>query len=287
MSLGRFMPHLVGVVRLLRLSNSLPASGLVLIGAWLVQGWPLDPRAWLAAAAMWCITAFGYASNDRFDALEDSINPDRPLPAGLVTPAQSIMLAMLLALGGVSFSLPLGNVPTVVALLVLALLTFYNVRLKGTPWVGNLLIALLAGCTLLTGGVAVAGLHVGIIRMLTTPAVLLAAFVAARELLKTLEDVVGDQAAGKLTIATRLGTRPTLRVIAVLGCVVAGLGAAAWWWQGHSLGFLVVLGSGVVAPLLFAPIYLWQDAHPARVSRCLALLKASYFAGMLALLVAH
>ena len=288
MSFGRFMPHLVGVLRLLRLSNSLPASALVLIGAWLVQGWPLNQRAWLAAAAMWCISAFGYASNDCFDALEDSINkPDRPLPAGLVTPTQSIKLAALLAVGGVVFSLLLGNFPSAVALLVLALLTLYNVRLKGTPAVGNLLIALLAGCTLLTGGVAVAGLQWAVLRVLTTPAVLLAAFVAARELLKTLEDVAGDQAAGKRTIATWLGTRPTLQVIAVLGCVVAGLGTAAWWCQGYSLAFLLMVGSGVVAPLLFASFYLWQNASPARVSRCLALLKASYFAGIVALLVAH
>ena len=60
-----------GIVRLLRLSNSLPASGLVLIGAWLVAGWPLPWQAWQAAAAMWCVTAFGYASNDYFDIRED------------------------------------------------------------------------------------------------------------------------------------------------------------------------------------------------------------------------
>jgi hypothetical protein len=47
-----------------------------------------------------------------------------------------------------------------------------------------------------------------------------------------------------------------------------------------------VLGSGVHAPLVFSVAYLWGKTTPSRTNRCLALLKASYFAGILALLVA-
>jgi len=277
----------IGLLRLVRLSNSLPASILVLMGAYLAGGWPLPRPAWQAAAAMWCVTAFGYASNDYFDVKEDSINkPDRPLPAGLVSARITTWLAGSLALGAISFSLLIGTLATSAACIVLGLLTFYNARLKATPGGGNLLIALLAGCTLLVGSVAALGFQRNAIEPLLAPFSVLTTFVATREILKTLEDVAGDRMAGKQTVATRLGAPGVMRVIALLSLLTCGFSLVPFLWFGYSIRYLVIIGLGVDTPLLFTTYYLWQDAQPQRVSRCLALLKGSYFAGLLALLVA-
>ena len=277
----------IGLMRLVRPSNSLPASLLVLIGAYLAAGWPVARPAWQAAAAMWCVTAFGYASNDYFDIHEDSINkPDRPLPAGIVSAQGVAWLAAGLALGALLFSLPLGGLPTIVAISVMGLLTLYNIRLKATAGGGNLLIALLAGCTLLAGSVAVGGLNHSAVEAVLAPACILSTFVAAREMLKALEDVHGDRAAGKTTIATQLGARGVLRLVGCLSGVTIGLSLIPFYGQGYSSAYLLVVELGIGAPLVFATVYLWRDAHSHRVSRCLALLKGSYFAGLLALLLA-
>jgi geranylgeranylglycerol-phosphate geranylgeranyltransferase len=284
----RFLPaRLAGGLRLVRLSNSLPAGALVLIGAYLAAGWPPPGRTWLAAFAMWCITAYGYASNDCFDLVEDSINkPDRPLPAGLVTLRGARQLALGLAAAALLCGLWLGVREAIVALLVLGLLSLYNVRLKGVPVAGNGLVALLAGATLLTGSVTVRGFGWPAISPVFVPATMLACFIAAREIIKTLEDVEGDQRAGKQTLATWLGATGTLVLVALLAVLVVGLSWVAVVRLGYSWGCLAVLGIGVHLPLVFSLAYLWRKTTPSRVSRCLALLKASYFAGILAFLVA-
>lgn len=277
----------VGIVRLVRLSNSVPASILVLIGAYLAGGWPLPHPAWQAALAMWCVTAFGYTSNDYFDVKEDSVNkPDRPIPAGAISATHTAWLASGLALCAIAFSLPIGLLPTGIACVVLALLTLYNLRLKATPGGGNLLIALLAGCTLLVGSVATLGFTSRAIAVMLAPASVLSTFIAAREILKALEDMLGDRMAGKQTIATRLGKRGVLQVLALLSSLLIGLSLIPFLWLGYSLLYLLVVNLGVSAPLWFTTIYLWQESNPQRISRCLALLKGSYFAGLVALLLA-
>ena len=276
----------IGIVRLVRLSNSIPASILVLIGAYLADGWPLAPAACYAAAAMWCVTAFGYASNDYFDIHEDSINkPDRPLPNGAVPTSSAAGLAIGLGLGAILFSLPLGPLPTVAALVVMALLTLYNLRLKATPGGGNLLIALLAGATLLVGSVAVRGVHSDALAVVFLPGCVLATFVAAREILKTLEDVEGDQRAGKATVATQLGAPGVVRIVGLLSALTMALSLLPVVWLDYSNAYLFTISLGVSLPLVFTTFSLWHDASPQRVSYCLALLKGSYFAGILALLL--
>jgi geranylgeranylglycerol-phosphate geranylgeranyltransferase len=276
----------IGAARLVRLSNSIPASILVLIGAHLAVGWPLPTRAWQAALAMWCVTAFGYVSNDYFDVAEDSINkPDRPLPAGLVDVRVAGYFAMALALSALLCSLTLGWMELCAAFTVLLLLLLYNVHLKGTPGGGNVLIAGLAGSTLLVGSVAVLGVTSSAVQIPLLPAGLLMAFIAAREALKTVEDVAGDEAVGKQTLALRLGVHNVIRLMALLTLWVTGFSIAPWLYWGYAARYLLLIALGVWLPLCFTVIYLWRNASPARVRWCLALLKGSYFIGMLAFLL--
>jgi geranylgeranylglycerol-phosphate geranylgeranyltransferase len=270
-----------------RLSNSLPASALVVVGGYLVSGWPLSMRVWIAAAAMWCVTAFGYASNDYFDQAEDRINkPDRPLPAGRLPAPFAAALSGFVALSALGLAALLGWRETVVALAVLALLMLYNLRLKGTAGGGNLLVATLAGCTLVTGSVAAHGFTWGAIAPVLPPALVLALFIAAREVLKTLEDVAGDRAAHKTTLAARLGPRATVRVLAGLTLLTGLASVLPLLVQRFSWYYMLLVQGGVVGPLLFAVVHLWRQVTVRRVRRCLRLLKASYFVGLAALLLA-
>lgn len=278
---------LVGIVRLLRLSNSLPASVLVLVGAHLSSAPLLNERLWLAMAAMWCITAFGYVSNDLTDQAEDRVNkPDRPLPTGAVTPRLALGLTLALAAAALLCTLPLGWGPVAIAAGVLLLLLLYNQRLKGAAGLGNLLIAGLAAGALLPGVVAVYGWQWAPLRKLLPAAFALALFIWAREVVKTLEDRAGDQWVGKRTIALTLGMTGTLRLVLLLALFLALTVTLFFWWWEYSIIASGLMGGGVALPLVWSALSLLADGSLPRIRFCLALLKGSYFVGLLGLWLA-
>jgi geranylgeranylglycerol-phosphate geranylgeranyltransferase len=278
---------LVGLLRLLRLSNSLPASLLVLLGARLADAPLLNSRLWLAVGAMWAIAAFGYVSNDLSDQLEDRINkPDRPLPTGVITSRQARIIAALLCTLALLFSSRLGLAPFLVALLVLGLLTLYNRRLKGVAGVGNLLIAGLAAGALLPGVVAVYGWQwLRMIELL--PAVLgLFFFILARELLKTLEDMTGDLAVDKRTFALTWGSQGTLYSISGLTVLLFGTVIVLFPWWCYSWLTTTLMLFGVVLPLAWSIYTLTPPIPLTQIRQSLALLKGAYFVGLVALWLA-
>jgi geranylgeranylglycerol-phosphate geranylgeranyltransferase len=282
----RSWQHFVGLGRLMRLSNSLPAAAAVLLGAKLAAGQP-PGRAWLAAASMWSITAFGYASNDLWDLTEDRINkPGRPLVTGVISPQVGRWWSMLLVGVALSLAAALGWRELAVASVVVGLLTLYSLRLKATPGGGNLLIALLAGATLVTGAVAAGGFTWSAVSAVLPASALLSTFIAARELLKTLEDVAGDRIAGKHTVAVAYGERRVVYILGVLAVLTGLFSILPVLWGDFSSLFLFLVVLGLLIPLVFTISFLWLDASPGRVTLCLRLLKASYFVGLVALLVA-
>lgn len=277
----------VGLLRLLRLSNSLPASLLVLLGARLADASLLNPRLWLAVGAMWAITAFGYVSNDLSDQLEDRINkPDRPLPTGVITSRQARIVAVVLFTLALFFSSQLGFAPFLVALLVLGLLALYNQHLKGAAGVGNLLIAGLAASALLPGVIAVYGWHW--LRLLNLlPAVLgLFFFILAREALKTLEDIAGDLAVGKRTFALTWGSQETLYSIGGLTILLFGTVIVLFPWWRYSWLTTTLMLFGVVLPLAWSVYTLVPPLSLGEIRQRLALLKGAYFVGLVALWLA-
>lgn len=278
---------LLGLVRLLRLSNSLPASLLVVLGARLTGAALTNERLWLAMAAMWCITAFGYVSNDLADQVEDRVNkPERPLPTGVVTPRQALLIALTLAVAALLLSARLGVAPVAIAASVLLLLLLYNRRLKGAGGVGNLLIAGLAAGALLPGVVAVYGWQRTPLLKLFPVALALGLFILARELVKTLEDRRGDGLAGKQTIALTLGVAGTVRMVAALAFLLCCTVTLLFRWWGYSLAAVLLMGAGAALPLSWSAAYLAPDAPLPRVRTCLALLKGSYFVGLIGLWLA-
>ncbi|MEZ4729574.1 MAG: UbiA family prenyltransferase [Caldilineaceae bacterium] len=260
---------LLGILRLVRLSNSLPAALLVLLGAKLVDLPLLQGRLWLAMTAMWAITAFGYVSNDLTDLAEDQVNkPDRPLPTGVVTYRQAFLFAIGLITTALILSRQLGLLPLGMAIVVLLLLLLYNWKLKGTAGFGNLLIAGLAACALLPGAVAVVGWQVATLVKLLPAALALALFILAREMVKTLEDIPGDQAAGKRTIAISAGVQGTLWLVAC--CALLLFITICFWfrWRSYSLSSMLLMLLGVNFPLGYTAYYLTLSLPSPKCAVC-------------------
>jgi geranylgeranylglycerol-phosphate geranylgeranyltransferase len=170
----------------------------------------------LAVSAM-LIGAAANAFNDVFDLRIDLRNrPDRPLPSGLV----SVRVAKGIGVGGsllgvaLAATVSLGHLA--LALGVVGLLMVYNAMVKRVALVGNLLVALVLGLTLFYGGWGMGPLG---------PVLVGAAFAflttLSREIIKDVEDVEGDAAAGARTLPVIYGLEVSLRL--VLGVIILTL----------------------------------------------------------------
>lgn len=253
-------------LRLMRVEKPLCATSYAFLGAWLVA--PLhvlwSARVLTAAACVGCITAFGFVINDCRDVAVDTIGrPERPLPAGRVTLSAAQALAYGLAAAGLLLGLALGGIPALIAAGAVALSAWYSYQLKSTVVLGNLCVALLVAGVLVFGAV-VAGK--------TTPAVWIAAaitfsFIAAQEILFTLEDEDIDRAAGLTTTATLLGTTRTARLVRALLAVFAVVGLVPWLVGITSSTYAAAFAALSLGPAALLFWWLRIPPSPVRIAR--------------------
>lgn len=263
------------VFRLVRPINILIAGVGVWLGSQLADGSNSIMLFWAVLAPM-CLAAAGNAHNDWTDLDKDRINrPDRPLPSGALTPRTALGIAMGTFGVGV-FSL-LFLMPLHVGLFAgmsLALL-LYNLRASRWPLIGNLLVAAVVGTSVLLGGV-----EAGLNERVWVAAGFAFLVTLARELVKDLEDIPGDRAAGARTLP--LVSSPGIAVTTVNLILLLLVAATVFPFIFLDFGGSYLLGMGITCSLLL--VAMGHTANdPARSSR---LLKVAMIAGILALLVA-
>lgn len=195
-----------GLIRLTRPVNAI-AAGLATMLGLLVAGGPLSIGAVMPVAIVGLITAAGNAVNDCFDRSIDAINrPDRPIPSGEVTLRQASLFSAMLFVTGIILSLFTNPLCLIIAVFNSLLLVLYASRLKRVPVAGNLAVSYLAGSIFLFGGAfsGLSGLQAnGALALVTLFAMM------ARELLKSAEDLEGDEREGARTFPVLFGPRRT------------------------------------------------------------------------------
>ena len=226
--------------------------------------------AYLASTLL--VAAAGYVWNDLADRATDAINrPDRrTLPRALGAKRATEVAA---ALAGVGFGVALGaNVdvgPVPYELVYIGVgwaLYFYAYRWKCTVLLGNLVVSLLCGLLVVTTYFAALEIlptadpeRLGWWFIFLPYAAFAFALTLLRELVKDLEDLPGDTAAGCATLPVRFGVAPTRHLIGAYALmlllvflVVAG---GAFWWEGSPFrkGFFFLLGliTFIQAEILF------------------------------------
>jgi len=216
--------------------------------------------------------------NDALDLEVDRLNrPERPLPAGLLSAGTARLLWGIGSGAGVMLAFSLSSMHVALALGALGLMVVYNVYLKRTMLVGNLVVALVTGLALVYGGWGLgrmAPVFVGAgFAFLTT---------LAHEIVKDLEDRAGDAAAGARTLP--LVYHPRVAVCAVVGVLVVTLLLTPMPfllldYRGLFL-LLLLVSDALLLQVLWILLGPGPEEHAGRVSR---LLKAVMIAGMIAL----
>ena len=197
-----------GIVELARLGNCVAAGVLTATGAFVAGASGAAFSTALAAATTVFAVAAGNAINDYFDREVDAVNrPDRPIPRGAVSPRAALATAVGWFAVAVAAAVTLPPLAIAIAAVNLVALVTYTSLFKGTPGLGNALVAYLVGSTFLFGGAAV-----GSPRAVLVLAALAGLSTFTREVIKDVEDVAGDREEGLTTLPIAVGERTALWV---------------------------------------------------------------------------
>lgn len=272
--MGRSWP--TSALTLVRAGNLLLSAAGVAIGGVLAQGSVTFPSmVWWAMASAIGLGAAGNVANDLADRDADRINrPDRPLVSGVVSVHAALLIGGIAGGLGLLAAFLVDRQLFCIGLAALIVMLLYSPLLKRHGVLGNFAVAVVASLPMIYGATAVGWWRGGLVA-----SVLAAILHFAREIVKDLEDVAGDQALGRRTIPLAYGRERAfvLAAGALIAFVPASL--APWFsrWYGLRYGVVVLLlDLGIL--LLIARLLARQLAG-AR-----AALKAAMVVGLVALL---
>ena len=240
-----------GFFDLTRAANATAAAALTFLGAFVGGGLTDHPvEVTAAVAATWLAVGAGNAINDYFDREIDAVNrPDRPIPRGAVTPRGALVFSGALFAIAVVLVLALPPLAIAIALVNLVALVAYTEVFKGTPGLGNAIVAYLVGSTFLFGGAAVEAVEPTLVLFL-----LAALSTLSREIIKDVEDLPGDREAGLNTLPIAVGRTRALWLAAAM-LVVAVLASPLPFLEG-------IFGAPYLALVLPAnAVMLWAAAE--------------------------
>lgn len=280
------MKRLGPFLSLIRLPNCLMAALGVAVGRFLLpQNGPGREHLYAMAAAFF-VCGFGNAVNDVLDMEADRINhPRRPLPSGRLSRREAGLMGVMFALAAIVLALPLNALGRIIVAGALILVTWYNLALKHTAFWGNLSVSLLAACTFILGGA-----EQGVGEVLRLPGPLIAATLAflmhlMREIVKDIEDRIGDAVAGGRTAAVTYGVRWAVAavwpVFIFLTAGIIGIHIIGWFNRVY-LALAVIL---IVIPS--AALLVWMSLKPDRF-RCRSvsvILKVQMAVGIIGLVI--
>ncbi|MCW4018242.1 MAG: geranylgeranylglycerol-phosphate geranylgeranyltransferase [Candidatus Bathyarchaeota archaeon] len=224
------MGKLGGFVRLMRPVNCVMMGFAVLVGAVLATSQFLELN-WLHVLFGF-LTGFTFCAaamviNDYYDRKIDAINePQRPIPSGLIKPAEALtFMAGLVAVGFV-FALLVSSLCFLVAAASLVITGTYLTVGKRSGLPGNFLVSACVAIPFIYGSVTAIG-TIGMNVLLFASMAFLSN--TGREITKGIVDVKGDSAEGVKTLAVRFGERKAAAVAVVFFLSAVALTPVTWF----------------------------------------------------------
>lgn len=191
----------------------------------------------MAAVVVFIVTGAGNSINDYFDHKIDAINkPERPIPSGRISLKTALIYSISLFVLGIILAFLINFLLGMIAFLSSILMIFYACDLKTKCFIGNLSISFLTGLCFVFGGIAVGqimvSIYLGFYAFLMT---------MAREIVKDMEDMEGDEEEGATTLPLVYGTR-TSSLIAAFFMIIASVTSPVLYFMGiFNLLYLIIL----------------------------------------------
>jgi 4-hydroxybenzoate polyprenyltransferase len=205
--------YVTGSARLVRMTNLV----IVALTQYLTRILLIGPRddwksivtdidLFVLALSTVCIAAAGYIINDYFDVKIDIVNkPERVVVGRYLKRRWAMGAHQVLNVVGAVLGLAVSPYIFMINVFSITLLWFYSERYKRLPFIGNFIVSLLTGLTLL-----ILTVHYPANRHLVFIYAVFSFFISLiREVVKDMEDIRGDEAHGCRTLPIIWGIRRT------------------------------------------------------------------------------
>ncbi|NTV46508.1 MAG: UbiA family prenyltransferase [Chlorobiales bacterium] len=255
----------------------------IMLGAVMIDGLNAlaIPGVWIAALSGTLIGGAANVINDVMDVEIDRINkPKRPLVSGVITEDQAKRYWAILNIAAVALAFALSLEAFLMAVAAVPLMYAYSVYFKRMVFIGNLVV-----CLVISGGFVFGALAVGNLSGVWFPVIFSFLFNMGREILKDLEDTKGDQAVGAETLAIRLGTTGTLRVVTLMFSVLILVSLVPYVMGIYGKWYLfsvMILCNSIV---LFVIIRAWQVQTKENFYKLNTILKVAMLTGIISIAV--
>ena len=230
----------------------------------------------LAMLAVFFETAAGNVINDYFDYNIDLINkPERPIPSGRISLKNGrnygYLLFLLGTICGFLISYLTNNwIPFYIVLISDVILYLYAYKLKSTPLLGNLTVGFMTGFGFVFGGFTInnpniitISLYLGFFAFVMT---------TARELVKDIEDMEGDEKEGAKTLPILYGEKITAILAAFLIIIDSALCPLLYYNNIFGIYYLIVIAIAVIL-FIYSAILILKNQNRDSVSRVSKYLK--------------
>jgi geranylgeranylglycerol-phosphate geranylgeranyltransferase len=267
-------------VRLIRPLNGLIAFISVILGAFLSSDL-ISPiiRVVIASFTALLLLSAGNALNDYCDVESDRINkPSRPIPSGQISRRSALTFSILLFIIGTGLSFFINWLAFFIAIIVSLLLVLYATILRKLPLLANSTVGFLTGLTFIYGGISVGNIAGAVV-----PATFAFLFTSAREIVKDIQDVEGDQSAGMSSLAIAWGKKRAVYVALVFLSLVIIISPMPYIIGFYSLYYLVCVALGVDVVLIYCIFSLLKRPTERNSAIIANIMKFDIFAGLVAI----
>jgi geranylgeranylglycerol-phosphate geranylgeranyltransferase len=273
----------IGMIRLFRPELPFAAGVCVLLGEIIALGrFPSVREAVLGFASVFFISGSALILNDYFDLEVDKINaPNRPLPSGLVSPAETVILTVMTIFLGLAAAVAI-NLPAFILCIIAGVVgILYNWKFKEAGLLGNLMVSTSVALTFILGGVAVGRPWNQIVWTFSLIAFLID---LGEEIAGDAMDMEGDKKRGSKSIALLAGKKFSLRLSGSLfGLVVLiSLIPVLLRWLGLSYLIMILIMDAII--IVFT-VRLLRSKTPDEGRQSMRRIYLGALVGMLAFLI--
>ncbi|RPI93190.1 MAG: prenyltransferase [Chloroflexi bacterium] len=239
-----------GTIQLFRPELPFAAGVCVILGEIIALGSsPPWRELLLGFACGFFLSGAALTLNDYFDIEVDKVNaPQRPIPAGLLTPSDAIGLTAIATLIGLVTAFFIGPLAFIVSAIFWVIGALYNWRYKASGIWGNLMVAASVGITFVLGGIAVGQPMNKVVWSFGLIAFLID---LAEEIAGDAMDMEGDRKRGSKSIALTVGRDTALRITGSLFVLVVLLSYVPFVLGWLEAGYLLLVSAIGIVVLLF------------------------------------
>jgi geranylgeranylglycerol-phosphate geranylgeranyltransferase len=227
------------------------------------------------------IAAGANVVNDCFDVEIDRINrPQRILPSGRLTLRTAQIMTIFLFACGNFFSIFINAIAAMIAIATSFLLFFYSWKLKRQPLSGNFAVSLATALAFIYGAMAAPA---GDWRAGIFPALFAFLFHFGREVIKDIEDQVGDRALRARTLPLAYGVHAAQIAGTTAFALLCFLTVVPFYLGIYGATYLWIILLGVDPILIWAVYGLWKNPAPRYMRQISAALKTGMLVGLAAI----